>query len=227
MALMDTPICDFGWPAPDFTLSDPIGVAHTMRDHLGDKGLLIAFICNHCPYVQRIADRLASDAAELMAEGTGVLAVMPNDYRAHPADAPPRMLEFAVRYNFQFPYLVDEGGAVARAYGAVCTPDFFGLNAKGELQYRGRLDDARMGDPSGRPRELVDAMRLIAETGNGPSAQMPRMGCPIKWRVVSTNTVILRLDRRIQLQVNRPATLLSRSELDPSIKSKDDGELCW
>lgn len=181
MALMDTPICDFGWPAPDFTLSDANGVSHTMRDHLGEKGLLIAFICNHCPYVQRIAGRLASDAAELMAEGTGVLAMMPNDYRSYPADAPSRMLDFAAQHGLPFPYLVDEGGAVARAYGAVCTPDFFGLNARGELQYRGRLDDARMGDPSGRTRELVDAMRLIADTGDGPREQTPSMGCSIKW----------------------------------------------
>ena len=181
MALMDTPICDFGWQAPDFTLNDSNGEPHTIRGHLGDKGLLIAFICNHCPYVQRIADRLASDAAELMAEGIGVLAVMPNDYRAHPADAPPRMLGFAAQHGFQFPYLVDEGGVVARAYGAVCTPDFFGLNRKGELQYRGRLDDARMGDPSRRTRELVNAMRLTAETGEGPREQTPSMGCSIKW----------------------------------------------
>ncbi|MEO0467152.1 MAG: thioredoxin family protein [Pseudomonadota bacterium] len=181
MALLDTPICDFGWNAPDFTLSDPAGRAFTMSQHLGEKGLLIAFICNHCPYVQRIADRLASDTAELMGEGIGVLAVMSNNYRAVPSDSPPEMIKFAARHNFRFPYLVDEGGEVGRAYGAVCTPDFFGLNAAGELQYRGRLDDARMGDPAGRSRELVDAMRLVGETGNGPRAQTPSMGCSIKW----------------------------------------------
>ncbi|MEO0816476.1 MAG: thioredoxin family protein [Pseudomonadota bacterium] len=181
MALKDTPICEFGWKAPDFTLADPAGVSVTMSEHLGSKGLLVAFICNHCPYVKAIADRLARDAAELMGEGIGVLAVMPNDYRAYPADAPDKMAEFAAAHGFTFPYLVDEGGAVARAWGAVCTPDFFGLNASGELQYRGRLDDARMGDPSGCTRELVDAMGLIAETGEGPRDQTPSMGCSIKW----------------------------------------------
>ncbi|MEO0785034.1 MAG: thioredoxin family protein [Pseudomonadota bacterium] len=181
MALKDTPVCDFGWRAPDFTLADPAGATFTLREHLGGKGLLVAFICNHCPYVKAIADRLAGDAAELMGEGIQVLALMPNDYRAYPADAPDKMVEFAAAHRFSFPYLVDEGGAVARAWGAVCTPDFFGLNAAGELQYRGRLDDARMGDASGRRRELVNAMRLIAETGEGPRDQTPSMGCSIKW----------------------------------------------
>jgi len=181
MALKDTPICDFGWAAPEFTLADPAGARFTMSDHLGEKGLLVAFVCNHCPYVKAIADRLTSDAAELMGEGTHVLALMPNDYRAYPADAPEKMADFATAHAFGFPYLVDEGGAVAKAWGAVCTPDFFGLNAAGELQYRGRLDDARTGDPSGRTRELVNAMRLIAETGEGPRDQTPSMGCSIKW----------------------------------------------
>ncbi|MEM1106599.1 MAG: thioredoxin family protein [Pseudomonadota bacterium] len=181
MALKDTPICDFGWKAPAFTLADPAGARVAMADHLGEKGLLVAFICNHCPYVKAIADRLAADAAGLMAEGIGVLALMPNDYRAYPADAPAKMADFAAAHDFKFPYLVDEGGAVARTWGAVCTPDFFGLNAAGTLQYRGRLDDARMGDASGRTRELVDAMRAIAETGDGPREQTPSMGCSIKW----------------------------------------------
>lgn len=180
--LLDTPICDFGWPAPDFTLATPEGVAHRMRDHLGDKGLLIAFLCNHCPYVQAIADRLAADAAVLMSEGVGVLAVMSNDYHAHPADAPARMTAFARQHGFGFPYLVDEDQAVARAYGAVCTPDFFGLDASGGLQYRGRLDDARMGEARDRVPEMLNAMRQIAETGQGPAAQTPSMGCSIKWR---------------------------------------------
>jgi peroxiredoxin len=180
--LLDTPICDFGWKAPDFTLSDPDGNSFTMSDQLGENGLLIAFICNHCPYVKAIADRFASDTAELMADGINVLAVMSNDYTYVPDDNPANMKRFAAHYRFQFPYLVDESQEVGKAYGAVCTPDFFGLNSRGELQYRGRLDDARMGDPSGRTRELVDAMRLIAETGKGPLAQSPSMGCSIKWR---------------------------------------------
>lgn len=179
--LLDTPICDFGWKAPDFTLSDPSGQPFAMKDHLGDKGLLIAFICNHCPYVKTVADRLASDARDLMEDGINVLAVMSNDYRRVAADSPENMALFAKTHNFQFPYLVDENQSVGKAYGAVCTPDFFGFNKDGGLQYRGRLDDAAMGDPAGRTRELVDAMRLIAETGEGPRDQTPSMGCSIKW----------------------------------------------
>lgn len=179
--LLDTPICDFGWKAPDFTLKDPDGASFTMSEQLGDKGLLIAFICNHCPYVQAIAERLAEDTALLKAEGINTLAVMSNDYRYVQTDSPPYMKRFAEQYGFGFPYLVDEGQSVGKAYQAVCTPDFFGLNAKGELQYRGRLDDARMGNPAGRKKELVNAMRMIAETGEGPREQIPSMGCSIKW----------------------------------------------
>ena len=180
--LLDTPICDFGWKAPDFTLSDPDGNSFTMSGQLGEKGLLIAFICNHCPYVKAIADRLAGDARALMDEGINVLAVMSNDYRAYQADSPENMKRFAAQHGFPFPYLVDEDQSVARAYDAVCTPDFFGLNRNGELQYRGRLDDAKMGDAGGRTRELVNAMRMIAETGQGPREQTASMGCSIKWR---------------------------------------------
>ena len=179
--LLDTPVCDFGWNAPDFTLKDPNGSSFTMRDYLGEKGLLVAFICNHCPYVQRIATRLAADTDELMAEGIKVLAVMSNDYRDYPEDRPEKMLAFAKQSGFKFPYLIDEDQSVGRAYDAVCTPDFFGLNKDGALQYRGRLDDARMDDAADRTRELVDAMRLIAKTGEGPRAQTPSMGCSIKW----------------------------------------------
>lgn len=179
--LLDTPICDFGWKAPDFTLNDPAGTPYAMRDHLGEKGLLIAFICNHCPYVLAIAERLASDTRELIDDGINVLAVMSNDYHHVPSDSPENIAKFAAKHGFPFPYLVDEDQSVGKAYGAVCTPDFFGLNKDGELQYRGRLDSAAMGDPTGRTRELVDAMRLIAETGQGPRQQIASMGCSIKW----------------------------------------------
>ncbi|MGI9514931.1 MAG: thioredoxin family protein [Anderseniella sp.] len=179
--LLDTPVCNFGWKAPDFTLQDPDGSSFTLSEQLGENGLLIAFICNHCPYVQAIADRLATDTAELMEEGINVLAVMSNDYLNVPADSPANMKLFAERHGFTFPYLVDEDQSVGKAYGAVCTPDFFGFNKDGELQYRGRLDDAKMADPAHRTRELVDAMRQIAETGNGPRQQTPSMGCSIKW----------------------------------------------
>jgi peroxiredoxin len=179
--LLDTPICDFGWKAAEFTLSDADGDSWRMSDHLGGKGLLIAFICNHCPYVKAVADRLTADAKALQGEGISVVAVMSNDYSDVPADAPPLMKRFAEEHGFTFPYLVDENQSVGRAYGAVCTPDFFGFNSDGELQYRGRLDDARMADAGNRTPELLNAMRQIAETGKGPADQTPSMGCSIKW----------------------------------------------
>lgn len=179
--LLDTPICDFGWKAPDFTLKTPDGAAHQMTAHIG-RGILIAFICNHCPYVQAIADRLAADARTLQENGIGVLAVMSNDYHAYPADGPEEMLAFAALHGFDFPYLIDEYQSTARAYDAVCTPDFFGFNAQGELQYRGRFDDVQMGDASNRTPEMLGAMLQIAETGEGPREQTASMGCSIKWR---------------------------------------------
>ncbi len=179
--LLDTPLCDFGWKAPNFSLKDADGLDYSMGDHIGPNGLLIAFICNHCPYVKAIADRLASDTRELMQDGFGVLAIMSNDYTYVEADSPANMKQFARQHDFPFPYLVDEDQSVGKAYNAVCTPDFFGLNAAGELQYRGRLDDAAMGDATQRTRELVDAMRLIGKTGNGPRDQKPSIGCSIKW----------------------------------------------
>ena len=180
--LLDTPICDFGWQAPDFSLLDPDGKRFTMSEQLGDRGLLIVFICNHCPYVIAVADRLASDLHELQSQGVNVLAVMSNDYQNYEIDSPANMKKFAQQYDFSFPYLVDEEQEVGRAYQAVCTPDFFGLNKRGELQYRGRLDSAAMGDPSNRKKELVNAMIKISATGEGPKKQLPSMGCSIKWR---------------------------------------------
>lgn len=179
---IDTPVCDFGWQAPDFTLLDPDGHPFTLSGHLGGKGLLILFICNHCPYVQAIASRLAADTRTLIGEGFQVAAVMSNNYRAVPADSPANMKRFAAQHDFAFPYLVDEDQAVGRAFGAVCTPDFFGLNRDGELQYRGRLDDARAGNAFPRQPELLDAMRQIGLTGKGPQEQYASMGCSIKWR---------------------------------------------
>lgn len=179
--LLNTPICEFGWKAPDFTLKDPDGNSFTMSEQLGEKGLLIAFICNHCPYVQAIAERLSEDTALLKAEGIETLAVMSNDYTYVPSDSPSQMKAFAKRYNFSFPYLVDERQTVGRAYNALCTPDFFGFNSKGELQYRGRLDNLGRTNSNDRTPELLNAMRLIAKTGAGPREQSPSMGCSIKW----------------------------------------------
>ncbi|MDO6764451.1 thioredoxin family protein [Agarivorans sp. 1_MG-2023] len=180
--LLDSTICDFGWQAPNFSLKDADGNAYTLSEHLGDKGSLIMFICNHCPYVQRIAERLAEDTKQLMSEGINVLAVMSNDYRTVAEDSPANMKLFAKKHAFEFPYLVDENQVVGKQYKAVCTPDFFGFNHRGELQYRGRLDDARMGEASVRTPELINAMRLIAATDLGPKEQVPSMGCSIKWR---------------------------------------------
>lgn len=175
-------ICEFGWKAPDFVLQDPDGNPHAMADHIGPNGLLIMFICNHCPYVKAIAERLATDTDELMANGFGVLAIMSNDYTQYVEDRPENMVRFARKYGFRFPYLVDEDQSVGQAFDAKCTPDFFGFNSMGALQYRGRLDDAGRGSADNRVRELVDAMSMIAETGNGPRDQTPSIGCSIKWR---------------------------------------------
>lgn len=179
--LLNTPICDFGWKAPAFTLADPDGKHYSFDDLVGEKGLLIAFICNHCPYVQAIIDRLVEDAKTLQNEGLGIAAIMSNDYTLVPADSPANMKKFAVQHGMTFPYLVDETQEVGKTYGAVCTPDFFGFNAAGELQYRGRLDDVKMAGDVERTPELLNAMRQVAQTGNGPRQQTPSMGCSIKW----------------------------------------------
>ncbi len=178
----DSTVCEFGWKAQPFSLPDTGGTIHDMQGTMGANGLLIAFICNHCPYVKAVIDRLVEDAKALQSEGVGVLAVMSNDYVKYPDDSPEKMKAFASEHGFTFPYLLDEDQSVARAYDAVCTPDFFGFNRDGELQYRGRIDDARMGDASDRTPELLNAMRQIAETGRGPEQQTPSMGCSIKWR---------------------------------------------
>ena len=179
--LLHTPICDFGWQAPEFDLADPEGNRYSLDGLMGDKGLLVAFICNHCPYVKAIIDRLVEDAKQLQSDGVNVVAIMPNDYAYVAADSPANMQEFAVRHGMTFPYLVDETQAVAQAYGAVCTPDFFGFNTAAELQYRGRLDDAEMGESASRTPELLQAMRQVATTGTGPEIQTSSMGCSIKW----------------------------------------------
>ena len=182
MAALETPVCDFGAKAPDFQLADAEGRTHTLASIRGAKGTLVMFICNHCPYVRAVIDRIVRDARELAEYGIGSVAIMANEYRRYPDDAPPRMIAFAHAHAFSFPYLVDETQAVARAYGAVCTPDFFGYGAGLDLQYRGRLDASRMQPVAGAPRELFEAMRQIATTGRGPVAQTPSIGCSLKWR---------------------------------------------
>ncbi len=179
--LLDTPICDFGWKALDFELSDYDDKKYTLDNLIGQKGLLVAFICNHCPYVHATIDRLVADAKILEQEGINCVAIMSNDYKQYPDDSPSNMKLFASKHNISFPYLVDETQSVGKAYGAVCTPDFFGFNSNKELQYRGRLDDAKMGNAQNRKAELLEAMLQVAKTENGPKEQIPSMGCSIKW----------------------------------------------
>lgn len=183
MALAETPICDFGAPAPDFALPSTEGETVRLADLLRPKGALIAFICNHCPYVVKTIDRFVADARALQSIGIGVAAICSNDAVAYPADSFDKMKAFAAAHAFGFPYLHDEDQSVARAYGVVCTPDFFGYAADGGLQYRGRLDSAGAGDYApGATRELLRAMSAVAETGHGPREQIASMGCSIKWR---------------------------------------------
>jgi peroxiredoxin len=182
MARTETPVCDFGRPAVDFALPDTEGRIWRLEDVRGPNGTLVMFICNHCPYVKAVLDRIVRDARELEEYGVHSVAIMSNDPTDYPEDSPENMKRVAERYTFPFPYLLDESQAVARAYGAVCTPDFFGYNADLELQYRGRLDASRKEAAPDAPRELFDAMRRVAETGKGPEEQVPSMGCSIKWK---------------------------------------------
>ncbi len=184
MALTHTPVCDFGLPAVDFSLRDVDGRLWKLADCRGERATLVMFICNHCPYVKAICDALVRDVRALAALGVRAVGIMPNDYTSYPEDAPEKMREFARAHGFTFPYLIDETQAVARAYGAVCTPDFFGYDRDLRLQYRGRLDATSPGRPApeGSARELLEAMTNIAKSGRGPQPQTPSMGCSIKWR---------------------------------------------
>lgn len=176
------PVCDFGWKARAFELPATDGKIYALSDIRGPKGTLIAFICNHCPYVKSAIDRLVRDAKDLRAAGIGVVAICANDAVEYPDDSFANMKKFAEKHGFTFPYLHDETQAVARAYDAVCTPDFFGFNAKDELQYRGRLDASRTQPAPGARRDLYEAMMMVAKTGNGPKEQVASMGCSIKWK---------------------------------------------
>lgn len=183
MVLLHTPVCEFDSNAIDFTLNDAEGNTYTLADCQGPNGLLVMFICNHCPYVKAILPELVEDAQQLKALGIGCVAIMSNDYRDYPDDAPAHMADVAKKMHFSFPYLIDDTQAIAKAYGAVCTPDFFGYNAALKLQYRGRFAATKSGkDPVlDAKRELLLAMKTIAETGSGPREQTPSMGCSIKW----------------------------------------------
>lgn len=182
MAVTETPNAKIGWKAADFSLPGVDGKTHTLESARGDKGLLVMFICNHCPYVQAVLDRLISDAKLLRDDGIGVIAVMSNDAREYPEDSFSNMKKLSTEKQFPFPYVLDETQTVAAAYGAVCTPDFFGFNAAMELQYRGRLDESWSGKLPNPKRELLLAMRQVAAMGQGPAVQNSSIGCSIKWR---------------------------------------------
>jgi peroxiredoxin len=179
------PICNFGWKAVDFRLPATDGRTYSFADIRGPKGTLIAFICNHCPYVKAVIGRLVRDAKDLKAARIGVAAICSNDADTYPEDSFANMKDFAVKHGFSFPYLHDSSQEIARAYDAVCTPDFFGFNAKDELQYRGRLDESRTQLVPDARRDLYEAMMEVAQTGQGPREQIPSMGCSIKWKAAA------------------------------------------
>lgn len=183
MASLETPVCNFGWKAADFDLPGVDGMRYDLAATRGEKGLLVMFICNHCPYVKAVRDRIIRDVKELGPRGIRAVAIMSNDPADYPEDSFENMIKIAKEYDFPFPYVWDESQEIAKAYGAVCTPDFFGFNDKLELQYRGRLDASRKeAAPPDARRDLFEAMLQIAVSGRGPENQIPSIGCSIKWR---------------------------------------------
>ncbi|MCW8943871.1 MAG: thioredoxin family protein [Sedimenticola sp.] len=183
MVSLETPICEFNKPALDFNLPGIDGEQWSLEKCRGEKGLLVMFICNHCPYVKSVRERIVRDTLELRSLGINSVAIMSNDPALYEEDSFENMVRVADEYQFPFPYLIDESQAIAKAYGAVCTPDFFGYNADLQLQYRGRLDASRKeAAPENVTRDLFEAMRQVAETGEGPVEQIPSMGCSIKWK---------------------------------------------
>lgn len=182
MAALETPKVNMGFRAPDFSLSATDGKRYGLHDVMGEKGLLLIFICNHCPYVQKQIARIVQAAKMLQADGIGVAAICSNDARAYPEDSFEKMQAYAAQEGFCFPYLHDESQQIAKAYGAVCTPDFFGFDAAGTLQFRGRLDTSWSGIEDHPTPELVPAMQEIARTGKTTIQQHPSIGCSIKWK---------------------------------------------
>ena len=182
MVRTETPVCEFDQPAVDFSLPGVDGKTWTLANSRGDKGLLVMFICNHCPYVKAVLQRIIRDATELRPLGVNTIAIMSNDPSDYPEDSFDNMQKVAQAMRFPFPYVYDETQQVAKAYGAVCTPDFFGYNATLQLQYRGRLDESRKEPAPNARRDLFEAMKQVALTGQGPRVQIPSMGCSIKWK---------------------------------------------
>ena len=183
MVSLETPVCEFDKPAVDFALPGVDGKNWSLADCAGEKGLLVMFICNHCPYVKAIRERLVRECKILKEQGVNTVAIMSNDPSLYEEDSFENMRKVSDEYGFSFPYLIDESQEVAKAYGAVCTPDFFGYNADLKLQYRGRFDASRKETaPEDVRRDLLEAMQEVAATGKGPSEQIPSMGCSIKWK---------------------------------------------
>ncbi len=182
MASIHPPVCTFGWQAPDYNLPDVDGKTMSLKESMGPNGLLVMFICNHCPYVKAILPRLIADVKELRALGVYAVAIMSNDPTDYPEDSLENMRKIAQEMAFPFPYLLDETQQVAKRYDAVCTPDFFGFNKNFELQYRGRFDESRKETAPNSTRDLFHAMKLVAETGHGPQEQISSIGCSIKWK---------------------------------------------
>jgi len=183
MASMAEMTRELGWQAEDFELEGVDGKLHRLSEIKGPNGTLVMFICNHCPYVRAVAGDIARDAKLLQREGVASIAIMPNDTEAYPADSFENMQNFARGHQFGFPYVIDRTQEVARAYGAICTPDFFGFDKDLRLRYRGRIQEMRSTTPiPGAKRELLEAMRQIARTGTAPEDQNPSIGCSIKWR---------------------------------------------
>lgn len=183
MALLHTPEKQDEFSAPDFTLKGVDDQMHSLSTCKGENGTVIMFICNHCPYVIAVIERIVVTANELAAHGIKTVAIMANDTENYPADSFENMKIFAEKHNFSFPYLIDETQDIAKAYDAVCTPDIFGFDKNGVLQYRGRLDSAanKPADENTVP-ELFNAMTEIKETGSVSFNQTPSMGCSIKWK---------------------------------------------
>ena len=182
MVSLQPPLCDLGWKAKEFNLRGVNGKRYTPHNTCGKNGLLVMFICNHCPYVKSIRERIVRDTAELLHHGINSIAIMSNDPVEYEEDSFENMGKIAEQYHYPFPYVWDETQEVAKDYGAVCTPDFFGFNAQLELQYRGRLDASRKDLVADAPRDLFNAMVQVARTGKGPLEQIASMGCSIKWK---------------------------------------------
>ena len=182
MSLTKTPICNYGEKAINFSLTSTENKLISLNNIKGEKGTLIMFICNHCPYVKAVIEDIVEDCKSLKQLGVNSVAIMSNDTKNYPEDSFENMIKFSEKHKFNFPYLIDKDQEIAKKYNAVCTPDFFGYNSRLELQYRGRIRELKdLKKVSSGESDLKKAMDLISATDNGPKNQFPSMGCSIKW----------------------------------------------